>query len=84
MAIPLYLPQEYVADVYLNGEARGGGFALSEIPHPYHGLLPDAKVPIVFDSAKKPHKKDKMMQKGSDPNCTKNRIFVSGTPNNYQ
>ena len=52
MAIPLYLPQEYVADVYLNGEARGGGFALSEIPHPYHGLLPDAKVPIVFESAK--------------------------------
>lgn len=26
------------------GEARGGGFALSEIPHPYRGLFPDAKI----------------------------------------
>ena len=52
MAIPLSLPQEYVADVYQNGEAQGGGFALSEIPHPYHDLLPDAKIPIVFVTAK--------------------------------
>ena len=26
------------------GEARGGVFALSEIPHPYRGLFPNAKI----------------------------------------
>ena len=34
------------------GEARGGDFALSEIPHPYRGLFPTAKVRIVFYSAR--------------------------------
>ena len=30
------------------GEARGGGFARSEIPHPYRGLFPVAKVESFF------------------------------------
>ena len=32
------LPQDYAADVYHKGEARGDDFALSEIPHPCCGL----------------------------------------------
>ena len=31
------------------GEARGGDFALSEIPHSYYGLYPDAKVFKISD-----------------------------------
>lgn len=41
---PLSLPQDDAADVDLNGEARGGDFALNDIPHPYRGLYLDAKV----------------------------------------
>ena len=52
-AIPLILPQEYAVDVYLFGEARGGGFALSEIPHPNRGLYLDAKIRIDFYSTKR-------------------------------
>ena len=34
------------------GEARGGDFALSEIPHPCRGLFPAAKIRIFMDSAR--------------------------------
>ena len=33
------------------GEARGGDFALSELPHPSRGLFLAAKVTHYFDSA---------------------------------
>ena len=35
------------------GEARGWVFALSELPHPYHDLLLDAKIGIVLNSTNK-------------------------------
>lgn len=36
------------------GEARGGGFALSEIPHPSRGLLLSVKVRLIFTSSNFP------------------------------
>lgn len=41
---PLIFTQDDAADVYLNGEARGGDFALNDIPHPCRGLYLVAKV----------------------------------------
>ena len=45
------LPQDYAADVYHKGEARGGDFALSELPHPECGLYLSAKVWFFFEMA---------------------------------
>lgn len=44
MSILQPLPQGYAADVYHNGEARGGDFALNDIAHPGRGLYLAAKV----------------------------------------
>lgn len=38
------------------GEARGGGFALSELPHPFHGLLLIAKIGFIPKSTSEKRK----------------------------
>ena len=52
MSILKLLPRDDAADVYLQGEARGGDFALNDIPHPCRGLYLAAKLEKIFKSKK--------------------------------